>query len=589
MLTGTGLVVAVIVVLVVTYAYRGFDVTDEGFYLNLIARPAAYGSNATAGLFPYVWHPIYVVVGGDIGAMRLINIGLNLALTFALAWTVSGPAVAALVTREDAPGTPPLSRAMRIVTSASAAVTSLAVFERWLVTPNYNSLAYQATVLTIWCCLLVMSGSGRRRTLPLVGIAAGGWLCLLAKPTSAVSLGIVVALLLLAPSRRSWRTFGLLAVSVLSVAGLSLLLMRMSVRSFVGFYQESFELTQAMGGHSLHDMFARDPLLIAGHFDKLALFGAASAIVLGALCISQLGAGPARAVAGLSALVGAAVSVVLLLGLGEFAVLHRDLFGINHMLALPAALLILFVFAFPSLRQALSSDGYVLFGLFLILPAIATFGTNNNMWLAWSRVAAFWVVAGIVVAAAGGARLRRALMPFFAAAQALTVLTLVLSVTNPYRQATLDTADVVTPIGHHHGSLAVASSTAGTIGELKAILEHSAASPRPGVVDLTGQSPGLIYAAGARALGQAWILGGYPGSADIARIALKQTSCADLKHAVIFTWPENRRAIDPHVLSAVGLELGRDFVEVGRVPMQPGELVVSVPRPTIRAAIQCRP
>ena len=32
------------------------------------------------------------------------------------------------------------------------------------------------------------------------------------------------------------------------------------------------------------------------------------------------------------------------------------------------------------------------------------------------------------------------------------------------------------------------------------------------MIDLTGQSPGILYAIGAVNVGQAWTIGGYPGS-----------------------------------------------------------------------------
>src|ERR1700692_4717119 len=47
---------------------RGFDFTDQSFYLMLAQRPAEY--ELTYGLFGYGLHPLYELFGGGVAAMQ---------------------------------------------------------------------------------------------------------------------------------------------------------------------------------------------------------------------------------------------------------------------------------------------------------------------------------------------------------------------------------------------------------------------------------------------------------------------------------------------------------------------------------------
>ena len=570
------------------YSQRGFDTTDEGYYLNLIARPSDYRSSTTAGLFQYVWHPVFVLTGGSVSMLRVLNAAVTVALTFALAWTASSKPVVVLLTRDPA-DTGRIELSTRFMMSIAAAVASLTIFERWLLTPNYNSLNYQAFVLTLWSALLVMSRSGIRRDFALAGIAVGGWLCFLAKPTSAAILGVIVLAFLLAPSRRSLRTFGIVAVSLLVVAVASLAAMGLTPSAFVDYYRESLTLNRALGGSRLADIIAPDTLLLGHGAQEYVLLSALLLICASAAVIHRLPAAWAGAVAVLSAVMAAVVALTLVLGINRFGLLVWANFDILYWLALPAALLVLMVLGGNRLRRTLSGNGWALLGVFFVLPFGATFGTNNNGWHAVSRVAAFWVIAAIVLAVTADSGRRRAILPFFAVAMAFSVLTLALSVVNPYRQESLLEAHTQAPIGANDVSLSVVESSAQSFADLRSLIGPSPGGLQRGVVDLTGESPGLIYASGARALGQAWILGAYPGSRDVAKIALKDTRCSDLQRAAILAAPDGRRKIDKSVLATVGLDLDRDFTLAGTVRTELGPLQVFLSKPTIRDAIHCRP
>lgn len=51
------------------------------------------------------------------------------------------------------------------------------------------------------------------------------------------------------------------------------------------------------------------------------------------------------------------------------------------------------------------------------------------------------------------------------------------------------------------------------------------------MIDLTGRSPGLIYALMADSVGLAWVIGGYPGSNQLVIDGLRQVPCGQLAAA----------------------------------------------------------
>lgn len=54
------------------YSRYGFDFTDESYYLSWIANPFDYAASATQ--FGFIYHPLYVLLDGNIAALRQANI-----------------------------------------------------------------------------------------------------------------------------------------------------------------------------------------------------------------------------------------------------------------------------------------------------------------------------------------------------------------------------------------------------------------------------------------------------------------------------------------------------------------------------------
>ena len=82
------------------------------------------------------------------------------------------------------------------------------------------------------------------------------------------------------------------------------------------------------------------------------------------------------------------------------------------------------------------------------------------------------------------------------------------------------------------------------------------------MIDLSGQSPGILYALHAESIGQAWTIGGYPGSLKLATAALRRVSCDKVATAWLLVEPKGPRSIPDELLSNFGANLAEDYDSV---------------------------
>jgi hypothetical protein len=125
---------------------RGFDFTDQAFYLMLAQRPAEY--ELVLGLFSYALHPLYLLAGGSVSAFNRIGAFILAGSGFLLGW-----AVLANLKRSN------LQLSWRdpdaILILGSAVVAPFFYYAYWLPTPSYNWLALVAGLLLALALILV--------------------------------------------------------------------------------------------------------------------------------------------------------------------------------------------------------------------------------------------------------------------------------------------------------------------------------------------------------------------------------------------------------------------------------------------------
>lgn len=366
-----------IVGLMLGASQRGLDFTDEGFYLASIADPGAYST--TVSQFGFVYHPLFELLGSDIVRMRQANI----LVTFGIAFLLAEVAVRGLSA----------TRLQRAAMAAAFATASLMMFSHWLITPSYNSLALQSAMLTMAGVVCVMDAEPIKAGWWLIGV--GGAVALLAKPTTAVALAVVVVLCLVLTRKLAIRgamgtvliSGGVLVVSALLIDG--------SISAFVDRIADDADLIAKLdGGHSVGEAIRIDRLDPGLRLTVVVLL-VAGCIALAAYGLQAISRGKVI-VAAVSVLAGCAAVGLVVCG-------HVwELFETNPQRALlmasvPIAAVVIFRRK-PPLQQG------VLFAAFLILPTVYAFGSNGNYWAVGGSAVVFWAIAALVLIAPSSPR-----------------------------------------------------------------------------------------------------------------------------------------------------------------------------------------
>lgn len=564
-------------------ADRGFDLTDEGFYLLSMERPERYEFTST--LFGYVLHPLYQGVGGSVAALRVANIVLTFGtcgLFFETLFVTTG--ISTQLTRWE-----------RLFAVTAFASSALVLFDLWILTPSYNSLALQGIFLAVSCGL---RAGGRRSLAWLVGLGVGGWLVFMAKPPAALLLGLAMLLQLRQHTPRFWSAvftaggvaFGLLLWTAFALAG-----------GPVAFIEQLATAARLVSGvdHSIAQLFDFGPPSM-GRMDLLMV---AAALLFGwvmPMLKPMLGAGSVRFYALFAApLLSALVCVVS----GERWISQSG--ALAALLLLPLAATAGWMLIHGRARHPAEAVSTLLpqqhrlsIVLFCVMPFVFAFGTNNNLWMWMGHAGAFWVGAAVLLGAGSNdpESSRERLLVTGSLTVAVAAALTMSAMRVPHRLG--GPVDAQTELLRVRGSdLRVLPKTA--LFLRSAIEASSAAGLEQGrfVMDLTGGSPGLVYAIGGASFGLPWFIGGYTESDEALQRLSREMSCDTLAEAWLLVEPNGSRSIDvSRILGPIGAELAADYAAVTHLPDAPpnggllprGEVVLYRPtRPAELAARAC--
>jgi hypothetical protein len=349
-----------------------------------------------------------------------------------------------------------------------------------------------------------------------------------------------------------------LAVAALAIDG--------SLLGFVRRIVDGMNLGARLGGgNGLTDMFRWDEINLSG--EQKSNFNYLLIVAFVAASLSFLANGLARFGAALIAIAISALVIATIAGLVAPKMSYEpfqpvQFFAVSFGIALAALM-------FPvRTYQGLSRNSLALIVFLAVLPYAYAFGTGNNYWSAAGRAGLFWFLAGFVVCAgfpAANAAWQK-LLP--AAAVALVVSTGVLyaSMENPYRQTQqLRLQRSAVDITPWKSRLFLPEETATYIRGLHQLSTANGFEAGDPVIDLTGVSPGSLYAMGARPLGVAWTLGGYTGSSDFLRTALDDETCEAIAASWILTEPSAPARFSYEMLRQFGIDITTDYLNVGSI------------------------
>jgi hypothetical protein len=535
---------------------QGFDLTDESFYLIWMANPWHYPVSVSQ--FGFVLHPFYLLFDGDVANLRRANVAISMLFGTWLAYIC-------LMQRANR-----LGRVELFMLSLAIGSTALVLFDNGLITPSYNSLTLQGQMLAAAGLIMTehpnattCAGNGKIavRLMPAVMLGVGGALVFLAKPSSASLLAFVAIAYLVAAGKWHWRNVGPAG----ALAALLLILWVITVDGSAPAFSHRIGggLIQAArlgGGHSLIDIFRVD----IPHLDQLAQLMIGDALLLVLICRSAMAywsdRWPYIHIVGAG---GTLLYISLLLSGNILSPLFINQFQELVILAVPAIAMLFLLWPTRAGSSARSGPTFVAVATWAsaammgIMPFVFAFGTNAHYWQSAGKAAIFWLLGGLLL-------LPQRWGPFLSAmiGVALTACLLVLGVQSPYRQPAGLTKYSGSLVIQDH-MLSVDRDFAAQIDIVRSNASLAGFEAGGGIIDLTGQSPGLVHLLRGRAMGQPWLIGGYRGSLAYAQAALKMETCNDLVRSWLLVEMPGERALPDGVLATFGANRNSDYIAAG--------------------------
>lgn len=564
-------------------ANYGLDYTDEGYYLNWIAAPSMYKTSLTQ--FGFVYHALYLLVQGKISVLRQSN----MLLTFSLATILCMLLLKNIVPQNRR--LIPLSMLM-----ASSSLIYFYVFG-WLPTPSYNSLTLQALIVTSIGIILAEKNYSTSSILGWIIIGCGGWLLFMAKPSSAALLTLVLFLYCIVSKKFSVRLLTLSLVTCSILLLISAWAIDGSILLFIQRYQIAYnELAQLA---SLHLPLFRLGILEVDYKQYALLFLTTFILLVSNILVSlqHLRPTPTTFLRGCSQdsiapceqhrkqFVGTKLSIcafliTLLFILSTYGYMLHKInqlqiykLGAIQLWSVPISALLSFLILMP-FKSYTNKNVWALFCVFIAIPYIAAFGTTNNYWVQSQMASFFWVAAGVVLLIPIMRHFNKfiILLPTLIVTQFLSLFLILYSIHFPYRQTNpIYQNTQPTTIGAKHSQLNLNKDIADFFNTMQQVMVKIGLKPETEIIDMTGKSPGLINALGLKALGQAWLLGSYPGSDLFAETSLKRIPHSTLSRAWILVEPASTRQISLSILKNLDINLDKDYYVAAKLTL-PNEM-----------------
>jgi hypothetical protein len=548
-------------------SHYGLDLTDESSYLVFIANPWIY--KATPSQYAYVYHPLYLLVNGDIASLRQVNMLIIFGLAGLLCFTLFRVAFKTTPSGE----TPP--RLATLVLSAAFAISAFLFLNVWLPSPSYNSLAMQSLLIAGTGLLLAEKALSRSSLAGWGLVGLSGWLAFMAKPTTAAGLGLVSGLYLVAAAKLNFR---LLVLSLTTAVGLllcSALAIDGSILGFVERLKNGAEYKAKFAEvYSASGIFRWDPWTLDTE-EKLVL-ACSAFLVFVTVYLSFSNRATERLLSIFVSTVAAIVGLALILGFLTPALQPHEFQGLQFLAVPLGALVAALVKYRQNIPNLLTRDGILIALCFASLPHVYAFGTYSNYWYAASLAGFFWGLAGIAILAYANAKSIswRMFLPIAAATQLMTIVLIYINMEYPYRQPKpLRQNDQVVAIGADQAKIILASDFADYLLLLRQIANRAGFEQETPMIDMTGHYPGALYSLGARSIGRSWLNGRNYFKTEVSAIFLLDlVPCSEIARAWILAEENGPRRFSMEMLKRYGIDVQHDYTEAGTLMSPTGYL-----------------
>jgi hypothetical protein len=515
---------------------RGFDVTDEGFYLLNLAQWQSLPVNVSFfGAYlgaPFSWF------GGSIWAIRMF--GLLLLMTSAYVFALRFYRALSITTIHGN-----LARSGAIV--ASCVVVAFYSPFGTLYTPGYNLLSLVlilfATAAALQICGETVLSKGH---LTLYGVCMGA---LVFTKFSSFFAALLAHLLIavLMGARRRWPVAATLSGAALAGVLVNYLFLGAIAGDVLAKLGAGTQYMQVLRPRSVVGetlrLFVLDiPRIVLGSITRTWPILVIAAVVL------RLRDGPKK-------WGGWAVVLIVVAAFGPWGFMSTSATRNSAVWMTIFALCILY---WPMLREMgeplfTRAGAAALMAVVALLPVAHAFGTGNDMRLATAMGVVFPVAVcvGLLMKLYSVLAIKGWVFWVCMGSIALAPLQLIAA---PWSQKAytyrlpsgLNEQNVGVSIGN--SVISVDAKTAGALRDFQAKLNELGFKAGMPMLDMTGGAPGLIFVANGRPLGGAWMLGGYSGSQAGARNLLEHVSADDIRAAWILSSPDHFLRLDWKVL-----------------------------------------
>lgn len=503
---------------------RGFDFTDEAFYLMVAAQPAAY--DLAYGLWGYGLHPLHELVGGSIAHLRRLG-----ALILIFLGAVTGICVLTVAKMD-------WRSAAGVQVIAVSACVPLTYYSLWIATPSYNWIVAVGAMILLIAVILLHDAARRPHSAAAAAVAAV--LVMLTRPANMAGFGAIylAAILLAIPDGKDRR------VQILRAAAFT----AMALIGVAAVLPLDAIVSQSRGYTAIFGMARPVPFSFADQqidFVRSGWLWMASALVFAvAALLRHSGPMSDRAVA----LLCMAVTVVLAAALWR-TIPNRHAFRI----VTAGGVLAFSVLSIASLKNDVALRQIGLLGVAALLPWVATLGTANPVSMQLGFYAGLWSL----VALAGATFMHRhaavAVSAVAASALYLAFSAIESGLASPYRLAAPVASQAIPTELGPTTELKLDAKTSAFVMALQKAAQQGGFCRGDIAVDLSGSLPGAVFAIGGHMPVFPWILSGYPFSNHLAQEYLKRLGQPRLERAWLITG-ETQGSFSIQMWQSIGID-----------------------------------
>ena len=530
------------IILLISNTNKGFDFTDEGYYFNRLEGEFYKYSFSN---FSEIIRPLYLFLKKNIVLLRISNIFISISLGYCLISQVYSKFKLSDFLFDN-------TNLRKMFFLSISFISLLEILQIKIYTPSYNNLCfYGVSIASI--ALIRIYNSEKKEFLNFVLLSLSIILLFLAKPPSALVLSFFILLASIILKKKfklhSLSIFFGIFVSILFISNFY----EIQIINLFETYKYHYNVLQMRGStHGVSFIFQDTYFLIKDFFLNIHLVLYWVLFYLNIIFYNNFK--KLRIITWIS-------NFYLISPLITFYLFKENIiFLISFYFAFPISILITYL---STNKNKINKNKLILFINIFLMPYFYSIGTNNSYIYTICRVPIFFIISGLIIASdlinnmpkIMKIKLERLLIIFSILSTIIFFNFLSEFNLYPYRQETnlFDYSKSFSIRGNTE--LKISDSAFKYLKDSNNYINKYNFENNQLVLDLTGRSPGFIYAIGGKPLLAPWILGGYPGSNKVLGYFLDKAELEDLKNAWILTEPNTNQSLNEHLLLDKGIDL----------------------------------